>query len=113
MTHHDTPDTITWAHLDARTITAETTDWRYGLLILTDGSSMLSVHRAGTRPAALPYKREDYATPAHAKRAAVRFERTFTHSDGHLKYRADRLKRVRGWYWDARYNRGIEDTASA
>ena len=112
MTHNDTPDPITWAPgTQRRTFTAVTTDWEYALIEF-EGGAELSVRRRGTRPSALAYKREVYGSAALARRAAVRFERTFTHSDGHLKYRADRLKRVRGWYWDDRYGCGIEDTAS-
>lgn len=112
MTHNDTPSPMLWNRVGTALI-ANTIDWRYALLTLTDGTAQLTVHRAGTRPSALAYKRQTYATPEHAKRAAARFERTFTHHNGHLRYRADPLKRVRGWYSDARYSLGFEDATAS
>jgi hypothetical protein len=113
MPHNATPDLITWAPgAQRRTFTATTTDWEH-VIIEFDGGAELAVRRRGTRPSALAYKREIYASADNARRAAVRFERTFTHDSGHLRYRADPLKRVRGWYSDPRYSRGIEDTGAA
>jgi hypothetical protein len=105
--HHDTPDPIEWATAGLATV-ATTRDWTYSIIDYGNGAS-LRVRRAGTRPSAMAYKFADYTSAAHAKRAAVRFERTFTHHDGHLKYRADPLRRVRGWYWHPRHNAGHPD----
>lgn len=111
MEHRDTPDPIVWA-ADGAAVVATTTDWDYRIIDHGNGA-ILRVRRAGTRTSAMPYKFADYPSAAHAKRAAARFERDFTHHDGHLKYRADQLRRVRGWYWDPRHNAGHPDHPDA